>query len=176
MYFNKNRQSFLCLGLLGFLLLGCHTVKDKESPAAPKSQLAYRAKVFNQFLRWRSYKRAKELVAPGLRSKYMMKWEKERGRVNITGTDVRDITVQKNGKEAHVLVVHQRYTSRRPALKRIVFRQKWVAHEGVWFYVGKPVERAASKLRVPKTPVKPPVKPRPRRTVTPGPKRSSNSS
>jgi len=137
--YTMKKACFLFLfGWLGLGWCGCKQVKeDKAEPAAPKSQLAYRAKMFNQFLRWRSYKRAKQLVAPGLRSKYMLLWEKERGTVNITEVDIRDITVLKSGSEAHVLVVHQRYSSNSPSLKRVVFLQKWVANQGVWFFVGK---------------------------------------
>ncbi|TNE51228.1 MAG: hypothetical protein EP343_03825 [Deltaproteobacteria bacterium] len=137
------------LGILMASLWGCHNTKNDNKPSiiAPKSQLAERAKLFNQFLRWRAYRRAKFLVAPALRKAYMVKWEQERGHVNITATDIRDITIEKGGEKALVLVVHNRYLASSSSLQRVVFHQRWVANAGYWFYVGVSKDKPAKTLK-----------------------------
>lgn len=147
------------LVVMAVVFLGCHNTKNDNKPSiiAPKSQLAERAKLFNQFLRWRSYRRAKFLVAPALRKAYMVKWEQERGLVNITGTDIRDITIEKGGNKALVLVVHNRYLASSSSLKRVVFHQRWVANSGYWFYVGVSKDKPAKVSELPKP------KPRPKK-------------
>jgi hypothetical protein len=148
-----NGRFRLCLLLFGLLVLcGCPIKSNKEEDVASRIQLTQRAELFNQALRWRSYQRAKMLVAPGLRSSYMMQWERDDDIIRITDFAVRDISMIHEGKEALVLVIHTRYSANTASLKRVVFQQIWKASEGIWFYVGdKHPESAGDKQKQPTT-------------------------
>lgn len=136
--------------------MACQPVKqDKKNTFLPSSdQLVYRAKIYNEFLRWRAYDRAKFLVAPHLRSAYEMKWEREKEIVHITGFDVRDVTLQKGGKEALIVVIQDGYLSTSSALKKKIFQQRWIVHDGDWFFVedAKDIKKPTSRTTQPVTP------------------------
>ena len=119
-------------------VLGCpnKTQKRRSDVKGSRSQLLMRAKKFNNFLRWRTFTRAKLLVAPGLRAAYMLKWEKERELVRISEFALRDITMVKDGIEAIILVVQKGFSLNSPIVKRTLIQQKWRSHDGVWFYIG----------------------------------------
>lgn len=119
------------------LVSGC-TLGDKRTAhlLAPKSQLFYRANMFNKFLRWKAFRRAKMLVMPSQRADFMMQWERDRPHIRITGYSVRDVTELKKGKEALVLVVMQRHRLPSVSVKRIVEHQRWESKDGQWFFVG----------------------------------------
>lgn len=139
---------------LGCLMWGCQTVKNdtKNTYLPSKEQLAYRARMFNEFLRWRAYDRAKYLVATPLRSAFEMRWEREKDLVHIIGFDVRDVTLEKGGKEALIVVIHDRYLATASSLQKRIFQQRWVVEQGDWFFKEDAVEKPSSAPAKPKPP------------------------
>ncbi len=128
---------FFLLGSLFFLLFLTGCPKKSEIPKEslpPKSQLFLRVKMFNKFIRWKEYRRAKELVLPSLQAEYMLRWVKRRPNLRITAYAIQDLTIDKKKKKALVLIVQKRYLLPSITLQRVVFYQQWKPHHGLWFY------------------------------------------
>ena len=131
----------LCLFALMLLLSlqgwACQHNKPKGTKPS-KSLLGERVKMFNTFLRWRSYARAKMLVAPKKRSDYIMAWEQVRTDLKIMDLIVRDVTFAEEGKEAYVIIVARCQLLPSPYVKRMVYQQHWKADKkGQWYFSGE---------------------------------------
>lgn len=128
--------SGLCvLALFFFFTLGCRETKGPFPPS--KQALYFKVQAFNKFIRWRAYERAKPLVESSKRSEHFLLWEKERPFLKITDMQIRDVTFQKKGYEALVMIVMNCYRLPSASLQRVVYQQKWTVQKGSWFYNGE---------------------------------------
>lgn len=137
----------LSVGLMGS---SCTSSQRVEEILAPSGQLRYRAGMFNKYLRWKAYRRAKLLVMPKLRPAFALKWERERPHVRITSYSVRDITEVEKGKVAIVLVVIHRHRLPSVSVKRVLEQQRWESDKGYWFFVGLEKKKDAPAATPPK--------------------------
>jgi hypothetical protein len=120
----------------GLLLCGCVTQKKIETKP-PEGLLAPRANEFNRFVRWRRYVEAKIFVDPAIQAEWLMERERLRGQDNIVEYTLRDAVYRKNGTEAWVIVVYERYMLSSPVLQRVVRAQQWKFIKINWFFAGE---------------------------------------
>lgn len=115
---------------------GCTSTSKVQEVLAPSRQLRYRVGMFNKYLRWKAFRRAKLLVMPKKRPAFVMKWEKNRPYIRITGFSIRDITETEPGKKAVALIVVHRHRLPSVSVQRVLEQQRWESKKGYWFFVG----------------------------------------
>jgi hypothetical protein len=121
------------LALLG-VLWGCHPKKDAPKPEPPKDVLMARVNEFVRYIRWKHFVAVKPLVDPTIQTEWIMKRERERELDHIADIEARDVTYRKEGKEAYVMMITQRYRLPSTVLKRVVTLHKWVFKFNNWYY------------------------------------------
>lgn len=130
---------------MAWLSSGCVPKGKAAELLAPKKQLYYRANMFNKFLRWKAFQRAKMLVLPQKRPSFIVQCERDRPHLRITDYKVRDVTEIKEGKEAIVLVVIHRHRLPSVSVKRVMEQQRWKSKNGNWFFFGvEPTKKKSS--------------------------------
>ncbi|MCK6513130.1 hypothetical protein L6R29_24640 [Myxococcota bacterium] len=121
---------------LSALGAGC-VPQTKTETKPPEGLLAPRANEFNRFVRWRRYVEAKIFVDPAIQAEWLMERERLRGTDNIVEYSLRDVVYRKNGTEAWVIVVYERYLLPSPVLQRNVRAQQWKFIQTNWFFSGE---------------------------------------
>ena len=129
----RGYTGLLLMALLG-VLWGCHPKKNAPKPEPPKEVLMARVNEFVRYIRWKHFVAVKPLVDPTIQTEWMMKRERERELDHIADIEARDVTYRKEGKEAYVMMITQRYRLPSTVLKRVVTLHKWVFKYNNWYY------------------------------------------
>ena len=96
----SSRVCHVCLVVIVCFFSACQAPLKKRILPNQKL-LQFTVNKFNQMVRWKHYAAAKRMVDHTVRSRTMILWERMRDVRNITGYRVRDISLQKEGKEAY---------------------------------------------------------------------------